>query len=278
MSHPNPARGDHRAEFLLHARDIATTYRPAGRPPVRAVDGVSLGLERGRTYGLVGESGSGKSTLARSLLRLIEPDAGAITFDGTDLRGLSRRELRGFRRHAQLVFQDPFSSLNPRRTVGDALREALAIHRIARGAAAEGAVVEALETTGLRAEHAARYPHELSGGQRQRVGIARALILRPQLLVLDEPVSALDVIVQEQVLTLLTDLQESLGLTYLFVSHDMSVVRRVSHTVGVMRHGRIVEEGDVADVFAAPTHPYTKLLLDSVPGRRRRAARRVLAG
>jgi len=263
---------------LLHAENIVKTYRPSGRPLVRAVNGVSLRLHRGRTYGLVGESGSGKSTVARCLLRLIEPDAATITFDGTDLMALGRRELREFRRRAQLVFQDPYSSLNPRRTVGDALREALTIHRLARGAAAEDAVIEALETTGLHADHARRLPHELSGGQRQRVGIARALILRPDLLVLDEPVSALDVIVQEQILTLLNDLQEQLGLTYLFVSHDMSVVRQVSHTVGVMRHGELVEEGEVAELFSAPQHSYTHLLLEPVPGRRRRQAQGVLTG
>lgn len=235
------------------------------RGHVRAVDNVSFWVRRGETLGLVGESGSGKTTTGRTLLRLIEPTSGEAFFDGRDVFGMDGEELRQFRRRAQIVFQDPFGSLNPRMTVGETLREALKVHGLARGRAADQRVGELLEMVGLSAEHARRYPHEFSGGQRQRIGIARALSVEAEFIVCDEPVSALDVSVQAQVLNLLRDLQRRLGLSYLFIAHDLSVVEHVSDRIAVMYLGRIVELGPAEGVIQDPRHPYTRALLSAVP-------------
>lgn len=251
---------------LLRVSDLSKHFRARrGKGVIRAVDGVSLVLDVGETLAIVGESGCGKSTLGRTILRLIEPTAGRIAFNGADLIALGPRALRAMRREMQMIFQDPFASLDPRLKVGAIVAEPLAIHRIGDRADRRKAALELLETVGLEAEAAARYPHEFSGGERQRIGIARALALRPRLIIADEPVSALDVSIQSQILNLLVELKQRFGLSYIFISHDLAVVEHMADTVAVMYLGRIVETAAAGDLFARPGHPYTEALISAVP-------------
>lgn len=232
---------------------------------VKAVDDVSFKINKGETLGLVGESGCGKTTIGRSLLRLIEPTGGKVEFEGQDVTEMDQKALKTVRKDMQIIFQDPYSSLNPRMTVGGMITEILKYHQIAEGEAADKRVMDLLETVGLSRLHARRYPHEFSGGQRQRIGIARALSVEPKFIVCDEPVSALDVSIQSQIINLLQDLQKELGLTYLFISHDLSVVEHISDRVAVMYLGQIVEIADCKDLYANVKHPYSQALLSAVP-------------
>ena len=252
-------------EVMLQAQGLVKDFRVPGGV-VSSVAGVDLEIYRGETLALVGESGCGKSTLGRLLMRLIEPTAGKVIFDGVDLNSVSPARMRALRQRMQIIFQDPFSSLDPRMTVGQIIEEPLKIHRLCPDKKEREARVRALmKRIGIRPEYYDRYPHQFSGGQRQRVGIARALALKPELVVCDEPVSALDVSIQAQILNLLQDLQQEFHLTYLFISHDLSVVRYISDRVCVMFLGRICEIGDAEEVYSHPRHPYTKFLMDSVP-------------
>jgi peptide/nickel transport system ATP-binding protein len=255
---------------LLEVRHLSKEFSRtqglfARKTVVRAVDDVSFSIEKGETFGLVGESGSGKTTTGRCILRLIEPTSGEVLFDGRNVLALSRGDLRRARRDMQIVFQDPYSSLNPRMRVADIVEEPLIIHKLGSKADRRARVKELFALVGLNPDHLSRYPHEFSGGQRQRVGLARALALNPSLIIADEPVSALDVSVQAQVVNLLMDLQERLKLTYLFIAHDLRLVEHICSRVAVMYLGKIVEMGDTAKLFAAPQHPYTRALLSAIP-------------
>src|SRR5262245_36708125 len=256
---------------LIEIRDLKKHF-PVGeglfsrsKGAVKAVDGVSLNVNEGEALGLVGESGCGKSTLGRTLLRLIEPTGGEVIFEGKNLLALSQRELRDMRRQMQIIFQDPYASLNPRMRVGDIVGEGLEIHKLAKGKAKRDRVMELLHQVGLREDHFDRYPHEFSGGQRQRIGIARALAVSPKFIVCDEPVSSLDVSIQAQIINLLQELQEKMHLTYLFISHDLRVVEHISHRVAIMYLGKVVEIADSAKIYRDAKHPYTRALLSAVP-------------
>jgi oligopeptide transport system ATP-binding protein len=256
---------------LLEIRDLKKHF-PVGqalfsrnKDVLKAVDGVNLSVEQGETLGLVGESGCGKSTLGRAILRLIEPTSGEVYFEGKNLLAMSQRELRDMRRQMQIIFQDPYASLNPRMRVGDIVGEGLEIHKIAKGRAKRDRVIELLRQVGLREDHYGRYPHEFSGGQRQRIGIARALGVGPKFIVCDEPVSSLDVSIQAQIINLLQELQEKMHLTYLFISHDLRVVEHISHRVAIMYLGKVVEIAQSDTIYRDAKHPYTRALLSSVP-------------
>jgi oligopeptide/dipeptide ABC transporter ATP-binding protein len=272
---PNPAEANltnrNGAPPVLEVRDLKKHFpiregflqRTAGH--VYAVDGVSFSIRNGETLGLVGESGCGKSTVGRAILRLVDPSGGAILLDGRDITHLKKAELRPYRRQMQVIFQDPFSSLDPRMSAGDIVAEPLRVHRVGDRADVRKKVAQLFERVGLRNSQMDSYPHQFSGGQRQRIGIARALALRPKLIIGDEPVSALDVSIQAQVLNLMMDLQKEMGLTYLFISHNLAVVEHISHHIAVMYLGRIVEYTDKKTLFTQPLHPYTESLLLAVP-------------
>ena len=250
--------------ILLEVRDLKK-YFQTPRGQLHAVDGVSFSIEKGRTLGLVGESGCGKSTTGRTILRLIEPTSGQVLFDGRDVAQLSRWELRKLRKNMQIIFQDPFSSINPRKTVAQTISQPLALHKICGKQEREEAVLEIMNVVGLAPRLLNSYPHELDGGRRQRVGIARALAMNPKFVVCDEPVSALDVSIQAQILYLMKELQEKHGLTYLFITHDLSVVNHFSDDIAVMYLGKLIEKAPAEELFARPVHPYTRALLSAIP-------------
>lgn len=260
-----------REECILEVNNLVKHFPLGGglfskkQQVVQAVNGISFKVKRGETLGIVGESGCGKSTAGRSIIRLYEPTAGQIIFEGKDVTKAKGNDLMELRRNMQMIFQDPYASLNPRMTVGDIVAEALDIHRLARGQERTNRIFELLKIVGLNSEHANRFPHEFSGGQRQRIGIARALAVNPSLIICDEPISALDVSIQAQVVNMLEELQEKLGLTYLFIAHDLSMVKYISHRIAVMYLGRIVELTSSSDLYLNPMHPYTQGLLSAIP-------------
>lgn len=258
------ARGTGPGETLLSVRNLTTVF-DVGATPLVAVNDVSFELRKGETLGLVGESGSGKSTTGRCMLRLIEPTSGEVRYAGEDVLALSSSRMRAARRHMQMIFQDPYSSLNPRMKARDIVDEPLIIHKLGSKSERAARVAELFRLVGLDPAHLDRYPHEFSGGQRQRIGLARALALEPKFIIADEPVSALDVSIQAQVVNLLMDLQQRLQLTYLFIAHDLRLVRHICRRVAVMYLGRIVEMGETESIFANPAHPYTRALLSAIP-------------
>jgi oligopeptide transport system ATP-binding protein len=271
-THTEAILGGGKNGALLEVRDLVKHFpiksgilvdRQVGA--VQAVDGVSFSVAPGETLGLVGESGCGKSTLCRTVIKLLEPTAGSVRFEGTEISGMGRRELQPLRREMQMIFQDPFASLNPRKRVGQIVGDPIKLHGMASGDALKRQVQDLLERVGLNPEHYNRFPHEFSGGQRQRIGIARALALRPKLIIADEPVSALDVSIQAQIINLLEDLQDEFQLTYIFVAHDLGVIRHVSDRIAVMYLGKIVEIGPADEVYSNPIHPYTLSLLSALP-------------
>ena len=259
-------------EVLLKVKNLKKYFPISGggliKPKtmhLKAVDGVSFEIKKGETFGLVGESGCGKSTTGRTIIRLYDPTGGEINFGGTDLAGLSEREMKPFRKKIQMIFQDPYACLNSRMTVTDIIGEGISTHKIASGAERQERIYDLLERVGLKKEHANRYPHEFSGGQRQRVGIARALAVEPDLVICDEPISALDVSIQAQVVNMMEDLQNEMGLTYLFIAHDLSMVKHISDRIGVMYLGMLMEVCDSDELYRNPLHPYTKALLSAIP-------------
>ncbi|TGE32355.1 dipeptide ABC transporter ATP-binding protein [Desulfosporosinus sp. Sb-LF] len=260
-----------REEYILEINNLVKHFPLDGglfskkQQVVQAVNGISFKVKRGETLGIVGESGCGKSTAGRSIIRLYEPTAGQIIFEGKDVTKAKGNDLMELRRNMQMIFQDPYASLNPRMTVGDIVAEALDIHKLAKGQQRTNRIFELLKIVGLNPEHANRFPHEFSGGQRQRIGIARALAVNPSLIICDEPISALDVSIQAQVVNMLEELQEKLGLTYLFIAHDLSMVKYISHRIAVMYLGRIVELTSSNDLYINPMHPYTQGLLSAIP-------------
>ena len=253
------------ADVILEVKNLKKYFKTA-RGLLHAVDDVSFTIERGKTLGIVGESGCGKSTTGRAILRLVEPTDGQVLFNGVDITALSARKMQEMRHQMQIIFQDPYASLNPRMTIEDIIAEGLDIHHLVKNKEERRArVEELLETVGLNKDHASRYPHEFSGGQRQRIGIARALAVEPKFIIADEPISALDVSIQAQVVNLLKDLQKERGLTYLFVAHDLSMVKYISDRIGVMHYGRLLEVGPADDVYFKPLHDYTASLISAVP-------------
>ncbi|MHB8075265.1 ABC transporter ATP-binding protein [Desulfosporosinus fructosivorans] len=258
-------------EIILEVKDLVKHFPMGGgffgqnQKVVHAVNGISFKVMKGETLGIVGESGCGKSTAGRTIIRLYEPTSGQIIFEGQDVTKAEGNDLLNLRRQMQMIFQDPYASLNPRMTVGDIVGEGLDIHKLASGQARTDRIYELLEVIGLNPEHANRFPHEFSGGQRQRIGIARALSVNPRLIICDEPISALDVSIQAQIVNMLEELQEKLGLTYLFIAHDLSMVKHISHRIAVMYLGRIVELADSFELYKNPQHPYTQALLSAIP-------------